>query len=222
MSDDAAERGPVDAETAFAEAVALLRGVASGAIDEDRVLRLYTPAPTLALSRWESLQPGYEAAVAAAERHGFTAAIRPTGGRAAAYDESCIGFDLVVREREAIDPRPLFVGTSTRLADGLRSLGVDARVGPVPGEYCPGEFSVNARGAVKLIGTSQRAVRGARLLSGILPLAGVSQFLPILTEANAALGLDWDPATFGTLADEASGFTRAEVTGILRHALEVA
>lgn len=215
-----ADAVPVDAESAFADAVSLLRGVASGALAEDRVIRLYTPAPTLALSRWESLQPGYPAAAAAAGAHGFAPAIRPSGGRAAAYDESCIAFDLVVREREAIDPRPLFVGTSSRLAEALRSLGVDARVGPVTGEYCPGEFSVNARGRTKLIGTSQRAVRGARLLSGVLPLGGVAQFLPVLDAANAALGLEWDPATFGTLADEATGFTRTEVTALLRAALD--
>ncbi len=51
-----------------------------------------------------------------------------------------------------------------RLAGALRGLGVDARVGEVPGEYCPGAYSVNARGRVKLIGTAQRLVRGAALL----------------------------------------------------------
>ena len=32
------------------------------------------------------------------------------------------------------------------IASALRGLGVDAHVGAVPGEYCPGDHSVNARG----------------------------------------------------------------------------
>jgi len=37
------------------------------------------------------------------------------------------------------------------MAAAFRRLGVDARVGEVSGEYCPGAHSVNARGATKLI-----------------------------------------------------------------------
>jgi len=142
--------------------VELLRQVASGDGPE-RLLRLYTPAPTLALTRRESLMPGYDIAVAAAERLGFTPAIRPTGGRAAAYDETCLVFDLVEREESHADPTALFAQAGRTIVDALRGLGVDARLGEVPGEYCPGAYSINARGAVKLVGTSQRGVRGARL-----------------------------------------------------------
>ena len=42
--------------------VELLRGVATGTVREERVLRLYAPAPTLALTRRESRMPGYETA----------------------------------------------------------------------------------------------------------------------------------------------------------------
>ena len=35
-------------------------------------------------------------------------------------------------------------------------------------EYCPGAFSVNARGEKKLIGAAQRAVHGSWLLSSIV------------------------------------------------------
>ena len=43
----------------------------------------------------------------------------------------------------------------------LRGLGVDARVGEVEGEYCPGAWSVNARGQIKLAGIGQRMIAGA-------------------------------------------------------------
>ncbi|QKJ18024.1 lipoate--protein ligase family protein [Microbacterium hominis] len=205
----------VDAATDLARSVELLRAVADGSIREDRVLRLATPVPTVAMSRRESRLPGFETAVRASRAHGFDPVIRPTGGRAVAYDETCLVFDLVTREDESsIGQAALFREVGDALVRALRGLGVDARVGDVPGEYCPGEFSINARDAVKLIGTSQRAVRGARLLSGMLPLGGIHSFVAVLTEVNAALGLDWDPATFGSLA--------AEVDGLPRRAVEAA
>ncbi|MBS1673165.1 MAG: lipoate--protein ligase family protein [Actinobacteria bacterium] len=176
-----------------------------------RVLRLYSPAPTLALTRRESLMPGYPVAVAAGHRHGFTPAIRPTGGRAVAYDETCLVFDLVEREDAHPHPSAFFTQAGNSIVDALRGLGVDARLGEVPGEYCPGEYSINARGAVKLVGTSQRGVRGARLLSGMLAFGPVDRFVAVLTEANAALGLEWDPRTFGSMLVEAPTVSRGDV-----------
>lgn len=212
--------GRADAATDLERSVELLRAVASGAIAEPRVVRVYAPEPTVALSRRESRLPGFETARRAAHERGFTPVIRPTGGRAVAYDESCIVFDVVAREQEGAIAQALFfreVGGA--LAAALRELGVDARLGDVPGEYCPGEFSINARGAVKLIGTSQRAMRGARLLSGMLPLAGVERFIDVLIAVNAALELDWDPATFGNLASEAGGIPRETAESALIRAL---
>ncbi|MGU3643947.1 biotin/lipoate A/B protein ligase family protein [Microbacterium sp. C23T] len=209
-----------DAATDLERSVELLRAVADGAIAQHRVVRVYAPVPTVAMSRRESRLPGFEVARAAAVERGFAPAIRPTGGRAVAYDESCIVFDVVAREAEgSIDQARFFREVGDALAASLRGLGVDARVGDVPGEYCPGEFSLNARGAVKLIGTSQRAVRGARLLSGMLPLGAVDRFTDVLLAVNAALELDWDPATFGTLATEVPRMPRRMVEDALITAL---
>lgn len=209
-----------DAAADLNRSVDLLRAVATGAISEPRVVRVYTPAPTVALSRRESRMPGFETARRAALERGFAPAVRPTGGRAVAYDESCIVFDVIAREHDgAIDQARFFREIGEALAAEMRGLGVDARVGDVPGEYCPGEFSINARGAVKLIGTSQRAMRGARLLSGMLPLAGVDRFADVLVAVNAALELEWDPATFGSLAAEAGGIPRKTAEDALIRAL---
>jgi len=213
-------RQPFPGADDLERSVALLRQVASGE-GPQRLLRLYTPAPTLALTRRESLMPGYDLAVAAAERLGFTPAIRPTGGRAAAYDETCLVFDLVEREESHADPTALFAQAGRTIVDALRGLGVDARLGEVPGEYCPGEYSINARGAVKLVGTSQRGVRGARLLSGMLAFGPVDRFVAVLTDANAALGLEWDPRTFGSMLAEAPAVSREDVEEALAAALIV-
>lgn len=198
----------------------LLREVAAGTIAAGRVVRLSAPAPTVALSRRESHLPGFETARHAALERGFAPVLRPTGGRAVAYDQTCIVFDVVVREDEGtIDQARFFREIGGALAAALGTLGVDARLGDVPGEYCPGEFSINARGAVKLIGTSQRAMRGARLLSGMLPLGGVERFVDVLAVVNAALDLEWTPSTFGSLGAEAGGIPRRTVEDALVAAL---
>lgn len=210
-------RQPAPLPDDLARSVDLLREVASGA-GPARLLRLYAPTPTLALTRRESRMPGYARAVAAAHRLGFAPAIRPTGGRAVAYDETCLVFDLVDRDDALPGPTAFFAQAGSTIVEALRGLGVDARLGEVPGEYCPGEYSINARGTVKLIGTSQRAMTGARMLSGMLAFGSVERFVAVLTEANEALELAWDPRTFGSLLTEAPAVSRADV----EHALAAA
>jgi lipoate-protein ligase A len=87
----------------------------------------------------------------------------------------------------------------------LRELGVDARIGEVPGEYCPGSHSVNARGVVKLVGTAQRMVRGAWLFSAVLVFDGASVLRPLLREVYGSLDLPFDDASVGSLSEEVPG-----------------
>ncbi len=168
------------------------------------VLRCYRPAPTVAFGRRDAFLPGFAAAGAAARRHGYTPVVRGAGGRAAAYDEGSLIFDEVMpADGSAIRER--FAGDADRQARALRSLGVDARVGEVPGEYCPGEFSVNARGRVKLIGAAERIVRGAWLHSSVVVVDGASRLRAVLEAVYEALGLAWNPASVGAVTDEAPG-----------------
>jgi octanoyl-[GcvH]:protein N-octanoyltransferase len=84
----------------------------------------------------------------------------------------------------------------------LRGLGVDARVGEIPGEYCPGAYSVNARGATKLAGIGQRMIRGGAHLGGVVVASGGREIADVLRPVYGALELDWDPATSGSVTDE--------------------
>jgi hypothetical protein len=97
------------------------------------------------------------------------------------------------------------------LVDGLQALGVPARVGAVPGEYCPGEFSVNAAGATKLVGTAQRLTRHGYLLSAVLLVSDPEPVRAVLTDTYALLGLAWRPETVGCVADHVPGITPPEV-----------
>jgi lipoate-protein ligase A len=88
------------------------------------------------------------------------------------------------------------------IADTLRGLGVDARVGEVPGEYCPGAYSVNARGATKLAGIGQRMIRGGAHMGGVVVASGCREVARVLEPVYRALELEWDPATSGSVAEE--------------------
>ena len=148
------------------------------------VLRSYRPTPTVAFGRRDTFLPGFSRAVAAARGRGFTPVIRGAGGRAAAYDESCLIFDEVMTA-DGSGIRERFAEDAHRQANVLQGLGIDARVGEVAGEYCPGEFSVNARGRVKLIGAAQRIVRGAWLLSSVVVVQGAGRLRSVMSAVSA-------------------------------------
>lgn len=193
-----------------AMAHALLDLVASG--ERPPVLRSYRPGATVAFGRRDGFLAGFPEAVAAARRHGFAPVVRGAGGRAAAYDEGCVIFDEVMPAGESIGGiRKRFAEDARRQADALRRLGIDARVGEVPGEYCPGEFSVNARGRVKLIGAAERIVRGAWLHSSVVVVESATAIREVLVDVYAALGLGWDPETTGAVAVEAPDVSLEDV-----------
>jgi octanoyl-[GcvH]:protein N-octanoyltransferase len=179
-------------------------------------LRVHSPRPTAAFSRRDSLTPGFAVAAAAAAERGFDPVVRPAGGRLAAYHGGGLVLDLVAPHPSPRDGlRERFASAAECLAHGLRTLGVDARPGPVPGEYCPGEFSVNARGATKLVGTAQRLTRHGYLFSVVVLVGDPEPVRAVLAETYPLLGLEWDPATVGSVADDVPGITVAEVADVL-------
>lgn len=185
---------------------ALLGLVAAGR--RGPVLRCYRPQPTVAFGRRDSFLPGFASAAAAARRRGYTPVIRGAGGRAAAYNEGCLILDEVTPATDSMAGiQARFAAEAELQARALRGLGVDSRVGQVPGEYCPGKFSVNARGQTKLVGAAQRIVRGAWLLSTVVVVAGSARLRAALEDVYAELGLDWNPATTGAVEDEVPGVT---------------
>jgi hypothetical protein len=64
---------------------------------------------------------------------------------------------------------------------------------------------------VKLVGTAQRLVRGGSLLGAVVLVRGGARVRAALEDVNAALGLDWDPATAGAAEDEVPGLSVDEV-----------
>jgi lipoate-protein ligase A len=98
------------------------------------LLRVSRPAPTVGFGRLDRIRPGYPAAVLAARAHGFEPVVRAPGGHAAAYHHGSVVLELVgCADDPVAGMRERFADTAQTLAHALRSLGVDARVGAVPG-----------------------------------------------------------------------------------------
>ena len=119
------------------------------------------------------------------------------------FHEGNIAFTWTIPDRnprENIDAR--FRETASLIASALSRLGVDARVGEVPGEYCPGAYSVNARGRTKLMGVGQRIVSGAAHVGGVVVVGDSGRVRDVLTPVYDALAHDWSPGTVGSVEDE--------------------
>jgi lipoate-protein ligase A len=102
------------------------------------------------------------------------------------------------------------------LQRALEQLGVDARIGEVPGEYCPGEYSINARGRTKLAGIGQRIISGGTHIGGVIVVGGAARIRDVLIPVYDALGLRWDPETTGSIEDEIGAVSFADVTAAIR------
>ena len=182
---------------------ALLRQVDSG--EAPATLRLFVPERIVAFGRQDRVQPGYRAALEAVQAEGFEAVERLAGGKAATFHEGTLAFAWSTpedRPRETIHQR--FEALASIMVESFRSLGIDARVGEVPGEYCPGRYSVNAAGRRKLMGVGQRLLRRSAHVGGVVVVEDPDLVNRPLLPAYEALGYDWDPAATGALADDAA------------------
>ncbi|SEJ69269.1 hypothetical protein SAMN04487917_11015 [Arthrobacter sp. yr096] len=187
-------------------ALELLKRARSGELGPS--LRLYRPKPTVAFGQRDANLPGFGAAELACSDLGFQPLVRKAGGRAAAYHQGSLVIDHVEPHPDAIvRAKARFSEFGELLAGALRSVGVHAAVGEIPGEYCPGEFSVHGEDPdfpahrIKLIGTAQRVVSGGWLFSSVIVVENSKPIREVLTASYAALGLDWDPATAGAAND---------------------
>jgi len=179
--------------------------------------RLDVPAPTVSFGRVDRLRAGFPAAVAAARRHGFAPTLRVGGGRAAAIHEGALTLGLAAPLAGTATP-DRFRWLADVLVGALARVGVAAARGQLPGEYCPGDWSVHA-GGIKLAGISQRVKRRAAWTEAFLIVRDGARLRPLLHDLYDALALPLDPATVGALDDLVPGVTVDDVAQALRDEL---
>lgn len=194
--------------------IQLLREVQAGT--RGPLLRFYRPDPTLAFGQRDVRLPGFQAASDVAQAQGFASLVRKAGGRAAAYHQGTLIVDHIEPQTEAV------MGHQTRFevfaqlyADAFRRLGVQAEVGPIPGEYCPGDHSVHGDPAadspisnpVKLVGTAQRVIAGAWLFSSVFVVENSEPLRKVLDAVYQAMEVPMEPSTVGAADDLVAGIT---------------
>jgi lipoate-protein ligase A len=189
---------------------ALVTAVGQGRQPE--TLRLHRTGNIVAFGKHDTITPGYANAVAASIAHGFTPIERLAGGRAAVFHTGTLAFAWAI---PTDDPRTgvtaRFTEISGLLTAALRSLGVDATVGEIPGEYCPGAYSIHAHHRVKLVGVGQRLVRGAAHVGGVISVTDGWRIRDVLVPVYRELGLEWLPSTAGAIDDLVQGVTVDDV-----------
>ncbi len=93
------------------------------------------------------------------------------------------------------------------LLDALERLGLQARVGELPGEWCAGTWSVLV-GQGKVAGLAQRVIRGGAWAEAVLVVAGAESLRASLDSVHRALGLSWRPETLAGLEGVSAGQAR--------------
>ncbi|WP_237223951.1 lipoate--protein ligase family protein [Rothia nasisuis] len=185
-------------------AMTTVRAVGRG--EAPSTLRIYRPQPTVAFGRRDELSPRFPQAQAVAEAHGFEPLVRTVGGHAAAYHSGCLIVDHFQKASDAVSGNHERYGIfGAMFAEALTDLGITAGVGELPGEYCPGEYSVWGQlpggQRVKLIGTAQRVVAGAWWFSSGIVVTGADSLRQVTADVYRALDLPLDPTTVGAAAD---------------------
>jgi octanoyl-[GcvH]:protein N-octanoyltransferase len=181
------------------------------------ILRFRRPRPTAAFSPQDTTHPAYERIKEQARANGFEPIERGTGGRLTLFDEQALAITLIVPHpaphQHTLQRYEVFAATIVTV---LTNLGLDARLGELPNEYCPGKYSINAAGRVKLVGIAQRMNRKCVQMGAIIAVERSEKACAAIAEAYAAMGLTFDPATYGAIVDHNPSLSYENVSDAIR------
>jgi octanoyl-[GcvH]:protein N-octanoyltransferase len=188
---------------------------------DEGILRFRRPRPTAAFSPQDTTHPDYERIKALARAAGFEPVERGTGGRLTMFDEGALAITLLSPHPEphlhTIKRYEMF---STAIAAALVKLGIDAHVGELPDEYCPGKYSINARGRVKLVGVAQRMNRRCVQMGAIITVQRSQAACDAVAVAYRSMGLTFDPVTYGAIAEIVPTLGYDDVVTVMRESLQ--
>ncbi|WP_456695130.1 lipoyl protein ligase domain-containing protein [Aeromicrobium sp. P5_D10] len=178
------------------------------------LVHIYVPqGPTVAFSSRDLRRPGILAATDLARSAGFEPVVRSPGGQMVAYDSGAVVIDHLTWSsglRQA--GGSTFADNAGSHANVLRSLGdIDAQVGPVDGEYCPGEFSINVAGRTKVVGSAQRITGTGSLFSTVVQVAVSAEVRAVIAAVSDALGYELRTESIAGLRDYEPSLTADQV-----------
>jgi octanoyl-[GcvH]:protein N-octanoyltransferase len=188
---------------------------------DEAIIRLRSPRPTAAFSPQDTTHSDFERVKELAQARGFEPIERGTGGRLTMFDENALAVTLIwPHENPHAHTIKRYEVFSNIIADALKSLGIDARVGELPNEYCPGKYSINANGKVKLVGIAQRMNRHCVQMGAIIAVDRSEKACAAIAEAYQAMGLPFDPGTYGAITELVPSLTYEKVKGAIRQTVE--
>jgi octanoyl-[GcvH]:protein N-octanoyltransferase len=182
----------------------------SAALPFNELVHLYVPSqPTLAFSARDVRSPAFRRAVRVARSHGFAPVVRSPGGRMVAYDDGAVIIDHVdLTAGLGAAALATFAANARAQANVLTALGVSGvRVGEIPGEYCPGEFSLNIAGAAKIAGSAQRIAGRGALFSTIVQVDLSDAVRNVINHVSAVLEYELQLGTVRGLCDFAASLS---------------
>ena len=189
---------------------ALLQSVSAGSTGE--TFRIYSPGRVLAFGKRDTVTRGFPAAAAAARDRGYVPLVRLAGGRAAVFHDGTLAFGWTMPiddPRSGIQER--FEVLSGLMVRAFARLGVESAVGEIPGEYCPGRFSVHHSDNRKVMGVGQRLAQDAAHVGGVIVVTGTDLINEVLDPVYGALGIEFEPSATGALTDLLPAMTITEV-----------
>ncbi len=198
---------------------ALLQAVSAGEVGE--TFRLYSPGHVVAFGKRDAVGPGFAEAAELARQHGYTPLVRLAGGRAAVFHESTLAFGWtlpIANPRQGIQER--FEEVSSLLVRAFARLGVTSSIGEIPGEYCPGRFSVHHSDNAKVMGVGQRLAQKAAHVGGVVVVDNATAINEVLEPVYGALGVEFAPSATGALTDIAPALTVTAVAAAVVAELE--
>ena len=190
-----------------------LNGLRQG---DEAILRVRRPRPTAAFSPQDTTHPDYERVKELARARGFEPIERGTGGRLTLFDENALAITIIAPHRAPHQHMiKRYEVLSGAIASALQELGIDGRVGELPNEYCPGKYSVNAEGRSKLVGVAQRMNPRCLQMGAIISVQRSDEACAGIAEAYRNMDLNFDPATYGAIADFVPSVSFAEAKNAL-------
>lgn len=187
--------GPLDTATSRA----ILQAVSRGEMSE--TFEIGTASRVVAFGKHDTHSPGFAPSLGVAIDHGFQPTVRIAGGRAAVFHEATIRFGwTLVDDDPATTMHDRFRTMSTMVTDTLAVFGIHGVVGEIPGEYCPGSYSVHIAGR-KVAGIGQRLTRNAAHVGGVIVMNNSKAINEVLVPIYELLDIPLDPSTTGAVAD---------------------
>ncbi len=187
--------GPLDTATSRAT----LRAVSRGELND--TFEVGVSHPVVAFGKHDTSARHFADAVRTASTHGFEPTVRIAGGRAAVFHEATIRFGYTHAVPDsAVGMHDRFRWMSGLIVETIGAWGIHAEIGEIPGEYCPGEYSVHI-GRKKVMGLGQRLTKGAAHIGGVIVLDGVDRINEVLQPIYEQLQIPMDPSATGSLRD---------------------